>query len=126
MYAPWSEAVRQRAYNEAAEDKKSRWRDVLYNMQIEIWNTLDFMADHRSKQLSSKVLERFQVGLTTDFTHYVQLIRADDVMLLGFYLSARSGTSTPTMQVRGVSSEYFTYVLPTVRDHVEVRHETYQ
>lgn len=97
IYGPDSEAVRLRARDE---------RDVPGEMQIEIKSTLTRVAEERSN-LPAPAKTNLEVRLTTQTLHPVQMIRANDRMVLASYLSGRSGTPSPTMQIRGDKSSYF-------------------
>jgi len=75
-------------------------------MRQEIKSTLLRLAQHWEK-LDESAKNNLQVRLTTEYLHLAQIIRADDLMLVGIYLSGKSGTPSPTMQLRGPKSTYF-------------------
>lgn len=97
IYGPDSEAVRLRAKDE---------RDVPGQMQMEIKSTLLTVAEERSN-LPVPAKANLEVRLTTQTLHPVQMIRANDRMVVASYLSGKSGSPSPTMQIRGDKSSYF-------------------
>jgi len=96
IYDPDSEVLRLRAKDE---------KDVPGEMQIEIKATMLRVAEERSN-LPVSARTNLEVRLTTQTLHPVQMIRADDQMIVASYLSGQSGTPSPTMQLRGSESSY--------------------
>jgi len=79
-------------------------------MQGEIVESLKLFAEKFEAQTieqKEKIKQRQQIRLTYKFLHYAQLIRADDRMLVALYLSGKSGSPSPTMQLLGFKSKYF-------------------
>ncbi len=97
IYDPLSEVSRLRAYHE---------QGVEGEMHSEIWSTLVSIARDR-ETLDDAAQRNLQVRLTTTFYHLAQIIRADDKMLITNYLAGKSGTPSPTFQLRGPDTEYF-------------------
>jgi hypothetical protein len=75
-------------------------------MRQEIRSTLLRLAHHRD-ELDESAKSNLQVRLTTVYLHLAQIIRADSLMLVGIYLSGKSGTPSPTIQLRDPKSTYF-------------------
>lgn len=75
-------------------------------IRVEIASTLFKLAQHRD-ELDESAKINLQVRLTTEYMHLAQIIRADNLMLVGIYLSGQSGTPSPTIQLRGPKSTYF-------------------
>jgi hypothetical protein len=104
-YHPDSDAVRLRA-----EDEEDAFlviqHEKIYEMQQEINSTLNRIAEGwKNLPVSSRM--NLEVCLTTQILHPVQLIRADDLMLICWYLSGKSGSSSPTIQLQGSGSAYW-------------------
>jgi hypothetical protein len=97
LYDPDSSVLHLRA---SAEE------DVPGEMQQEINSTLWRFAEIWD-QLEDTSKRNLEVRLTTRSLHLVQLIRADEQMLIGLYLSGTGGGESPTMQLRGRKSVYF-------------------
>ena len=102
VYDPDSEVLRLRAKDE---------KDVPGEMQMEIKATLLRVAEVWN-DLSVSARTSLEMRLTTRTLHLVQIIRADDRMVIATYLSGKSGGPSPTMQLRGSESSYF-------RKHIE-------
>ena len=81
-------------------------REKVYEMQAEVNSTLSRIAEEWNA-LSASARSSLEVRLTAQTLHLVQMIRADDRMLVGIYLSGKSGTPSPTVQLRGTESCYF-------------------
>lgn len=78
----------------------------VYEMQAEINSTLSRVAEERDK-LSPSARTNLEVRLTTQALHPAQVIRADERMVVAIYLSGKSGSPSPTLQLRGSGSSYF-------------------
>lgn len=105
LYDPESDILKQRAKDE--RDVALPIGDTIhYEMQQEIGSTLRWLAEHwvNFKESAKGNLE---LRLTHQSIQYVQLIRADDRMLVAIYLSGKSGGPSPTMQLRGPETAYF-------------------
>ena len=76
-------------------------------MQSEIRSALSRLAQVWDRLKTSDNKENLKVRLTTQSLHFVQLIRADELMLVAFYLSGKPGGDSPTLQLRGPQSAYF-------------------
>jgi hypothetical protein len=97
VYEPGSEVQQLRAWDEI---------DVPGQMEAEIKATLLRLAEDE-KALPEAARQNLQLRLTFRSVHSAQIIRADDRMLVATYLSGKSGSPSPTMQLRGVESSYF-------------------
>lgn len=107
IYDPDSDVLRLRARDE--RDVFFRLRDegeVFFEMQQEIISTLRGVAEIW-KDLPMSAKGNLEVCLTNQTLHPAQIIRADERMVVGIYLSGKSGTPSPTMQLRGSDSSYF-------------------
>ena len=99
VYDPNSEIVKLTARDEADPGMGKEMRQ-------EIESTLGRLAEDRD-DLNESAKSNLQLRLTTDYMHLAQIIRADSLMLVGLYLSGKSGTPSPTIQLRGPQSTYF-------------------
>jgi hypothetical protein len=81
-------------------------REKVYEMRAEINSTLCRIAEEW-RDMPASARSNLEVRLTVQTLHLVQMIRADDRMLVGMYLSGKSGTPSPTLQLRGTESCYF-------------------
>jgi|GEM_PF-5858671 len=97
IYDYLSDALQLRARDENGD---------LMGMQYEIRLTLKNIACHRD-ELPPAAKEKLQVHLTTWSYHLAQIVRADDHMLVATYLSGKSGSPSPTFQVKGPDTAYF-------------------
>jgi len=105
IYDPDSDVLRLRAADEEDVFFVIQCEKV-YEMQQEINSTLSRVAKEWSNlPVSSRT--NLEVRLTTRTLHPVQMIRADERMLVIIYLSGKSGTPAPTLQLRGAESSYF-------------------
>ena len=75
-------------------------------MQQEIRSSLLRLAQHWG-ELDGSAKNNLQIRLTTEYLHLAQIVRADNLMLVGIYLSGKTGTPSPTLQLRGPKSAYF-------------------
>lgn len=105
IYDPDSDVLELRAADEEDRFFVVQHKKV-YEMQTEINSTLSRVAEGRSR-LSSSARTNLEVRLTTQTLHPAQMIRADERMVVAIYLSGKSGTPSPTMQIRGSESSYF-------------------
>jgi hypothetical protein len=97
VYDPDSDVLRLKAGDE---------KDAPGEMQTEIKSTLLRLVQGWA-QLEELARRNLQVGLTHKSLHFVQLIRADELILVTSYLSGTTGGESPTMQLRGPGSAYF-------------------
>jgi hypothetical protein len=97
VYEPGSDVQRLRAKDEG---------DVPGQMEAEIKATLLRLAEDQ-KALPAAARQYLQVRMTSESVHPAQIIRADDRMIVATYLSGKSGSPSPTMQLRGTGSSYF-------------------
>lgn len=97
VYDPDSEILRLRARDE---------KDVPGEMQQEIKATLLRIVESW-KDLPEAARPNIEVRLTTQTLHPVQIVRADERMIVAIYLSGKSGGPSPTLQLRGPGSSYF-------------------
>lgn len=97
IYDPQAEVLRLRTGDE--EQPSGQMRD-------EIKWTLDRIAVGR-KALDDTAKSHLQVRLTTRSYHLAQIIRADDYIVVAVYLSGKTGSPSPTFQLRGPGTEYF-------------------
>lgn len=97
IYDPEADVVRRRAADE---------KDVPGEMQQEIKASLVSLARGWTT-LPHSAKANLEVCLTTSTVHPVQMIRADEHMLVAHYLVGKSGGPSPTMQLRGNDSVYF-------------------
>jgi len=81
-------------------------QDPQSEMQGEIVASLTLLAE-KWKNLEETAKQRLKIRLTYKSLHYVQLIRGDNRMLLNLYLSGKSGSPSPTIQLHGPESAYF-------------------
>ena len=110
IYDPGADVLDRRAAHE---------RDPKGEMPGEIKSTLKAIACHRETRdtaAKKKIRKNLQVRLTNGFYHLAQIVRADDRILVAVYLSGKSGTPSPTFQVRGPGTEYF----QTYADQIEI------
>ncbi len=112
IYDPDSEVLVMRATDE--KDKYVKIQTIgpkktdgkWFEMQQEINSTLHTLAEDW-KNLNELGRKNLEVRLTYQSSHPLQMVRADEQMLVAFYLSGKSGTPSPTMQFRGSKSTYF-------------------
>ncbi|MBN1812395.1 MAG: hypothetical protein JXA14_11200 [Anaerolineae bacterium] len=97
VYDPNSEVLRLRAKDED---------DVKGEMQSELQSTLSRIAKER-QSLPVYVRGQVEVHLTDKGLHPAHMIRADNRILVAIYLSGKSGSPSPTLQLRGSESSYF-------------------
>lgn len=97
VYDPDSQILRLRASDE---------EDVPGQMQDEIIATLLRIIQGRNC-LSECAKANLEVRLTNRTLQSVHLVRADERMIVAFYLSGKSGGPSPTLQIRGSDSTYF-------------------
>jgi len=100
IYDPDSDILRIRSKNENdPETKKTS------EMALEIDATLKKMTE-KINRLDKSVRNNFQIRLNSKHYQMAQIIRADKRILLALYLSKRSGSYSPTLQV-GPDSFFF-------------------
>jgi hypothetical protein len=98
IYDPESEVLKARA-----KDENDLQVQHILEMQNEISYSLIKLAEGVKKSRKGS-----EISLTHRFPHYAQMIRADNRMLVAIYLSGKSGSPSPTTQLRGPHSAYFT------------------
>jgi hypothetical protein len=106
IYDPESEVLKLRAADEKDTYKKDLHGQAHFQMQDEINATLVRLAEGW-KNLNESGKKNLQLRLTHQSMHFVQMIRADEWMLVTLYLSGKSGTPSPIMQFRDSGSTYF-------------------
>jgi hypothetical protein len=97
IYDPLSDVLLLRARDEMDPSGQAR---------AEINWTLEKIVYYR-KALDIAAQKNLLVGLTNRSQHFAQVIRADDHILVAVYLSGKSGSPSPTFQVRGPETAYF-------------------
>ncbi len=90
-----------------AKDENDREVRHVLEMQSEIGYSLITLYEE-VKKIRARSGKEPEIRLTHKFLHYAQVIRADDRMLVAIYLSGKSGSPCPTIQLRGLHSAYFT------------------
>ena len=105
VYDPGSTVLEMRAADEEDAFLVVEGERV-YEMRSEINSTLCRIAGEW-RGMPAPARSNLEVRLTVQTLHLVQMIRADDRMLVGMYLSGKSGTPSPTLQLRGAESCYF-------------------
>jgi hypothetical protein len=101
IYDPNSDILQIRAKNEgeSPQEKTSE-------MAMEIRYTLDRFTEKIS-QLPKSVRNNIEIRLNSRYYQMAQIIRADKRILVTLYLSKRSGSLSPTLQVAGPDSPFF-------------------
>lgn len=107
VYDPDSDVLQLRA-----KDEKDTFEEVqgskVYEMQLEIKRTLrEIAAKRRALPELARMKGGLEVRLTDKALHLAQIVRADEAMIVAIYLSGRSGSWSPTMQLRGADSSLF-------------------
>jgi len=97
IYDPHADVLKLRA----ADERSPRGQ-----MQAEIEWTLEAIACGR-ETLDAAAPKNLQVRLTNRFYHLAQIIRADDRILVGVYLSGKIGGSAPSFQVKGPETAFY-------------------
>jgi len=97
IYDPRSSIVGLRATDE---------QDPQTQIRTEIKSTLEMIARGRER-LNDVAKKNLEIRLTTSHYHLAQIIRADGRVLVTIYLSGKSGTPSPILQLRGPDTEYF-------------------
>ncbi len=100
IYHPASAILKLRA----AQEKTGL--DNQSQMVNEIKSTLEELAQER-KQLPLPARANLEVRLNLFFYQLTQIIRADDQMVVATYLTRKSGTPSPTFQIRGRDSDFY-------------------
>ena len=101
MYDPDSDVLRLRA-----EDETHARSFGITRMRSEIDSSLSVLAKEL-ETLEDVVRQRLQIRLTWKSLHFAQLIHADDQMLVALYLTGKTGGPSPTFQLQGPQSTYF-------------------
>ncbi|HKZ82600.1 MAG TPA: hypothetical protein VJ793_02960 [Anaerolineae bacterium] len=97
IYDPRSSLVGLRATDE---------QDPQTQIRTEIKSTLEMIARGR-EGLNDVAKKNLEIRLTTSHYHLAQIIRVDGRVLVTIYLSGKSGTPSPILQLRGPDTEYF-------------------
>jgi len=95
---PGSNACIERAREE--EDKVGRLSITIQDSLLKFWDVME-----RLKQ--SKTNEYLQVRTKKEGNLYCSIIRADDKMLISFYLSSVRGSNAPTLEIYGKQNILF-------------------
>ncbi len=74
------------------------------------------MAARDRAALDDAAKKRFRLRLTDKHYHLAQIVRADDKMLVALYLTTKTGSWAPTLQLRGPATEYFAAYLKQIED----------
>lgn len=88
-------------------------QEIIEQMENSVgrWKEIQGMKEGPEKERKHEEMEKTSKGLEIRMTsrclHFAQVIRADNQMLVTFYLSGKSGKPCPTMQLRGPRTEYF-------------------
>jgi hypothetical protein len=118
IYDPDSEIVRNRAKDEKDPIKKLRVQEgeivEISQMELEIYSTLEKLAKAREK-IPDASKEKLKIRLTTSFYHPAQIIRADEQIIVATYLSGKTGSPSPTMQLRGTTTAYYQTYLEQIQ-----------
>lgn len=101
IYDPQSEVLDLRARIEGDFKRKDMWE-----MESEIMSTLNRVAVSRAR-LDNNQVKNLQLRLTNQYYQFAQIIRADELMLVATYLSGKTGSPSPTFQIRGPETVYF-------------------
>jgi hypothetical protein len=108
IYDPRSAVLKQRAFDELDPRKGGQMRN-------EIESTLEVVARDRSA-LDDAAQKRFHICLTDKHYHLAQIIRADEKMLVALYLTTKTGSSAPTLQLRGPATVFFSTYLKQIEE----------
>jgi hypothetical protein len=106
IYDPHSEVLKLRASDENDPGAGKQMRN-------EIESTLEVMARDRAT-LDDAAQKRIRVRLTNKHYHLMQIVRADEKMLVALYLTSKTGSSAPTFQLRGPETAYFSTYLEQI------------
>jgi hypothetical protein len=101
IYDPDSDVLNLRSKHE----NDPRYKNITA-MQTEINSTLLRFAKARNG-LSATKKGNIKIRLTQEYYHMAQIIRADERMLVTFYLSGKSSGPCSTVQIFGPESVYF-------------------
>ncbi|HET9914471.1 MAG TPA: hypothetical protein VFQ13_21425 [Anaerolineales bacterium] len=101
IYDPDSEILQIRSENE--DDPKM---EKTSEMKMEIHSTLDKIKKKISK-LDKNARNNFEIRLNSRYYQMAQIIRADKRILVALYLSKKSGSYCPTLQILGPDSSLF-------------------
>jgi hypothetical protein len=101
IYDPDSEILQIRSENE--DDPKM---EKTSEMKMEIHSTLDKIKKKISK-LDKNARSNFEIRLNSRYYQMAQIIRADKRILVALYLSKKSGSYCPTLQILGPDSSLF-------------------
>lgn len=105
IYNPESNLLQLRSENE--DDPRI---GATSQMKMEIHSTLEKIAKNQ-KTLEKGIRKNFEVRLNSKFYQLAQIVRADKQMLVAVYLSKKTGSKSPTLQISGPDSAYFkTYI----------------
>jgi hypothetical protein len=101
IYDPDSDILQIRSENE--DDPKM---EKTSEMKMEIHSTLDKIAKKINK-LDKNARNNFEIRLNSRYYQMAQIIKADKRILVALYLSKKSGSYSPTLQILGPNSSLF-------------------
>jgi hypothetical protein len=101
-----------------AKDEKDPKTFGVQQMQSEIISTLSLIVEMLDN-VEDNARKRFEVRLMHDYMLLSQIIRADDRMLVALYLSGKTGSPSPTFQIKGTQTKYFQKYLEQTDIHWE-------
>jgi hypothetical protein len=101
IYDPDSEILQIRSENE--DDSKI---GATSEMKMEIHSTLKKIAQ-KINSLDPKTKRNFEVRLNSKYYQLAQIIRADKEVVIALYLSNKTGSNSPTLQIAGPDSSLF-------------------
>ncbi|MBS4034252.1 MAG: hypothetical protein KGZ85_07310 [Ignavibacterium sp.] len=101
IYNPNSDLLQLRSENE--DDPRI---GETSQMKMEIYSTLEKISKNKEK-LEKDISKNFEVRLNSMFYQMAQIIRVDNKILVAVYLSKKTGSKSPTLQISGVDSAYF-------------------
>jgi hypothetical protein len=101
IYDPDSDILNIRSENE--DDPKI---GSTSQMKMEIHSTLEKIAK-KINSLDSNVKDKFEIRLNSKYYQMAQIIRADKRLLVALYLSKKTGSTSPTLQIQGPDSSFF-------------------
>jgi hypothetical protein len=101
IYDPYSDILKIRSKNE--NDPEAIKTN---EMKMEIAITLERMKE-KINRLDKAARNNFEIRLNSKYYQMAQIIRADKRILVAHYLSKKSGSYSPTMQVSGLDSSFF-------------------
>jgi len=92
-----------------SDERESKVKEVRESqMKNEIRITLERISEG-IERLSEDAKRNLEIRLNNQFYQLAQIIQADDRILVSLYLSGRTGSPSPTLQIKGPSRYYSTY-----------------